>query len=87
VIKATAKIEPLSPRGNGSAVEASHVNGGLTHDSPRRVCLNDIRELAYSKWESAGRPAGDCVRFWLEAEQEMLQQVDDRGTSHACPSE
>ncbi len=32
-----------------------------------------IRERAYEKWEKAGRPAGDGVRFWLEAERELLQ--------------
>jgi hypothetical protein len=30
-----------------------------------------IRELAYAKWEAAGRPPGDGVRFWLEAEREL----------------
>jgi hypothetical protein len=35
--------------------------------------LNDIRRSAYKKWEAAGKPPGDCTRFWLEAEQELLQ--------------
>jgi len=35
--------------------------------------LNDIRARAYSKWVAAGRPEGDSWRFWLEAEQELLQ--------------
>ncbi len=30
-----------------------------------------IRELAYQKWEKAGRPEGDGVNFWLEAETEV----------------
>ncbi len=30
-----------------------------------------IRELAYSKWESAGCPCGDGVEFWLQAEAEV----------------
>lgn len=33
-----------------------------------------IREIAYSKWEQAGWPAGDGMNFWLEAEQEVLDQ-------------
>jgi hypothetical protein len=41
--------------------------------SHAQIYLNDIQELAYRKWLSAGRPNGDCVRFWLEAEQEFLQ--------------
>jgi hypothetical protein len=32
-----------------------------------------IRQRAYHKWEAAGRPPGDGVNFWLEAEREMLQ--------------
>lgn len=36
-----------------------------------RVHEKAIRELAYAKWEAAGRPAGDGVQFWLEAEREL----------------
>ncbi|MCE9566835.1 MAG: DUF2934 domain-containing protein [Planctomycetes bacterium] len=32
----------------------------------------EIRQLAYSKWEDAGSPTGDGVSFWLEAENELL---------------
>jgi len=31
-----------------------------------------IRDLAYHKWEQAGCPDGDGVRFWLEAEHDLL---------------
>jgi len=31
-----------------------------------------IRELAYFKWMQAGRPVGDGVSFWLDAEREVL---------------
>jgi cold shock CspA family protein/ribosome-associated translation inhibitor RaiA len=34
-----------------------------------------IRLRAYERWEAAGRPAGDGVRFWLEAERELMQTV------------
>jgi hypothetical protein len=40
----------------------------------RSLTLNEIHLLAYHKWEAAGRPSGDGTRFWLEAEQELLQQ-------------
>jgi hypothetical protein len=40
----------------------------LTQQSPADP--QAIREAAYYKWEQAGRPIGDGVRFWLEAEQE-----------------
>lgn len=36
-----------------------------------RVHEPAIRELAYSKWEAAGRPTGDGAQFWLEAEREL----------------
>ena len=32
-----------------------------------------VRGHAYEKWEAAGKPNGDGVNFWLEAEQEVLQ--------------
>jgi len=42
-----------------------------------------IRRLAYQKWEQAGRPDGDGVHQWLEAEREYLALPtdEDRGTS------
>jgi hypothetical protein len=30
-----------------------------------------IRTRAYHLWEAAGRPPGDGVSFWLEAEREL----------------
>jgi hypothetical protein len=30
-----------------------------------------IRLCAYCKWEAAGKPDGDGVRFWLDAEKEL----------------
>ena len=35
--------------------------------------LNDIRDRAFAKWVAAGRPPGDNLCFWLEAETELLQ--------------
>jgi hypothetical protein len=37
------------------------------------LTLNDIYLLARRKWNAAGRPTGDSIRFWLEAEQELRQ--------------
>jgi hypothetical protein len=31
----------------------------------------EIRRLAYQKWEAAGRPEGDGFNFWVEAEREL----------------
>jgi hypothetical protein len=39
---------------------------------PQRIPTQDeIRTRAYQKWEAAGRPDGESVLFWLEAEQEL----------------
>lgn len=35
------------------------------------VSPEEIRLAAYLKWEAAGRPDGDGVEFWSEAEQEL----------------
>jgi hypothetical protein len=37
---------------------------------PARV-EDAIRTRAYRLWEAAGRPAGDGVTFWLEAERQL----------------
>jgi len=34
----------------------------------------DIQLCAYHKWEAAGRPTGDGVRFWLEAEKDLAAE-------------
>jgi hypothetical protein len=36
------------------------------------LCQNEIRDLAYAKWEQAGCPEGNGVDFWLEAEKELI---------------
>lgn len=33
---------------------------------------NEVRELAYAKWEEAGRPEGDGNQFWISAETELF---------------
>jgi hypothetical protein len=52
---------------------ATEPDGGHAARPRRPIYLNDIRALAYRKWEAAGKPAGDCTRFWMEAEQELLR--------------
>lgn len=41
---------------------------GVTYESLRQ----QIRELAYKKWENAGCPWGQDREFWLEAEEELF---------------
>jgi hypothetical protein len=38
------------------------------------VTLNEINQLAFRKWIAAGSPAGDCARFWMEAERELTEE-------------
>ncbi len=35
---------------------------------------DEIRQLAYDKWEAAGRPPGDGSEFWLRAEKELVDR-------------
>ena len=39
----------------------------------RLVTEDEVRVRAYGKWVAAGRPEGDGVNFWLEAERELLR--------------
>jgi len=39
----------------------------------KSVSEQAIRVRAFQIWEAAGKPAGDGVRFWLEAERELFQ--------------
>jgi hypothetical protein len=44
----------------------------ITHRDENSHCVNidDVRRLAYLKWEAAGKPDCDGTAFWLAAEQE-----------------
>lgn len=44
----------------------------LTIEQFKDACEEQIRELAYQKWEEAGCPSGDGFDFWLVAEQEII---------------
>jgi len=47
----------------------------LAEPSPngQPISQEAIRLCTYRKWEAAGKPSGDGVNFWLEAEQELSQ--------------
>ena len=32
-----------------------------------------VRWMAHEKWEKAGRPMGESLRFWLEAEHAWIE--------------
>jgi len=56
----TAKTPPQT---TVATCEANHNTAAVSAD--------DVRLCAYRKWESAGRPLGDGLEFWLKAEQEL----------------
>jgi hypothetical protein len=60
----------LGPTGPTTTTQTPVASGD--HNVPS-VSAEDIRLRAYRKWESAGKPTGDSIRFWLEAEQELGQ--------------
>jgi hypothetical protein len=56
-----------------------HVGPGKPNDhNGKLVSDEDIRLCAYQKWEDAGRPIGDGVRFWLEAERDLVEAKNER---------
>ena len=69
-----------STQGKTSILRAPFTNKGLDGASaqnarpkPRAVSEDEIRLCAYCKWENSGKPSGDGVQFWLEAERELEQ--------------
>jgi hypothetical protein len=60
----------MSQTANGTEIaEASELREAQSGES---VGCDDIRLCAYQKWEEAGKPSGDGVEFWLEAEHELV---------------
>jgi len=41
--------------------------------SGKSIPEDAIRIRAHQKWEAAGKPNGEDLRFWLEAQREILQ--------------
>jgi hypothetical protein len=63
---------PAAPRTTAPADAANRVALNNTK-SPNRPFPDEdqVRARAYALWEQAGRPEGDGLQFWLEAEQEL----------------
>jgi hypothetical protein len=66
---ATAHSGPVVPTTTLKTV----VTSGDKHHNVQLVSVEDIRLCAYRKWEIAGKPPGDGIQFWLEAEHELRQ--------------
>ena len=65
-------LAPPDPAGPATTTQTAVAPGDKDHKAPL-ASADDIRHRAYRKWESAGKPTGDGISFWLEAEQELLQ--------------
>lgn len=63
-----AESGPTGPTTTQTAVAT-----GANRHNAQVVSAEAIRLCAYRKWESAGKPGGDGVQFWLEAEHELVQ--------------
>ncbi len=50
------------------------VASGDNDNKGKSVSDECIRICAFQKWEAAGKPSGDGVQFWLEAEQKLRVQ-------------
>lgn len=37
---------------------------------------DQVRTLAYEKWEAAGYPEGDGTEFWFQAEKEFFNKAE-----------
>ena len=55
-----------------TATQPAVACGDRAHNA-QLVSLEDIRLCAYRKWTRAGKPTGDGIQFWLQAEQELRQ--------------
>ncbi len=63
---------PAAPRTTSPADAADRTRLNTTKTPSRRGPSDEqIRARAYFLWEQAGRPGGDGVQFWLEAEREL----------------
>ena len=73
--KTITAVKPVSALPPSKWVLADRAGCGHTAHQGQSVREDDIRLLAYQKWERAGKPPGDGVRFWLEAEKELRQNL------------
>jgi len=64
------KAAVAPPNGPSSTTE----DDGTAPRSRPALILNEIQVLAFAKWVASGRPAGDSLKFWLEAEQQHLRE-------------
>lgn len=68
-----SKHAPRPHAGTPAPVRAAQPAADAGDSRAARCASADaIRLSAYRKWELAGKPPGDGVQFWLEAERDLL---------------
>jgi hypothetical protein len=45
----------------------------IAHARSKSVSQQEIQLRAYEKWEAVGKPIGKDLKFWLEAQHELLR--------------
>lgn len=72
----STKTATLANRGSanaGSEPRAVAATRPGEHAPGRKSAPEEaIRLRAYQKWEVAGKPPGDGIQFWLDAENELM---------------
>jgi hypothetical protein len=77
-LRELARIAEDSQPNDGVSAEANVV------DSPDPISPEVIRHRAYLAWDTAGKPIGDRVTFWLAAEKELsAEAVDNWGQGNS----
>ena len=74
-ISSHSTVPKLVKRATAAAVEQVAVE---------EVSIDTIRTAAFQKWETAGKPEGDGVNFWLDAEQELYCRQKNCKTGEIC---
>jgi len=80
ILSKSARANPTATTDNATS---STTTAG-TIAVARVISPDSIRLYAYQKWEIAGKPGGDGIPFWLEAENELAdgkQDTSGRGNS------
>ena len=67
--------QAVAPQSARPTAAAPTVAATAVRSASAKVTDDDIRLLAYFKWEADGRPEGHDLYFWLEAERELLHGV------------
>lgn len=70
--KKSATVAKPAPARPNKQVGAGTADSGAAGNG-KTASPDEIRLRAYENWEAAGRPDGDGVNFWVEAERELLQ--------------